>query len=171
MFLFVTFKLLPWPKFVSHFIRSCLLSHLIMPCHSLSHLITPYPVGWKQNHFHLVTLKLVPRSLISYHNLPCLVTPYHTLLHLITPYPLGWKQNHFHFTFGNFKFSSQAPNFLSQLITPCHCLSHFITPYPQGWKQSQFHLVTLKLVPSPLISYHILSFRVTTYHNLSHLIP
>ena len=132
-----------------------------MPCHSLSHLITPYPLGWKQNHFHLVTLKLVPRSLISYHNLPCLVTPYHTLLHLITPYPLGWKQNHFHFTFGNFKFSSQAPN----------CLSQFITPYPQGWKQSQFHLVTLELVPSPLISYHILSFRVTTYHNLSHLIP
>ena len=27
------------------------LSYLIMPCHSLSHLITPYPQGWKQNIF------------------------------------------------------------------------------------------------------------------------
>ena len=28
------------------------LSHLLMPYHSLSHLITPYPLGWKENHFH-----------------------------------------------------------------------------------------------------------------------
>ena len=27
------------------------LSHLIMPCHSLSYLITPNPQGWKQNIF------------------------------------------------------------------------------------------------------------------------
>ena len=59
------------------------LSHLITPCHSLSHLITPYPLGWKENHFHLATLKLVPSLLIFYHILSRLVTPYHTLSHLI----------------------------------------------------------------------------------------
>ena len=59
------------------------LSHLIPPCHSLSHLITPYPLGWTENHFHLATLKLVPRLLIFYHLLSRLATPYHTLSHLI----------------------------------------------------------------------------------------
>ena len=49
----------------------------------LSHLITPYPLGWTENHFHLATLKLVPRLLIFYHILSRLVTPYHTLPHLI----------------------------------------------------------------------------------------
>ena len=59
------------------------LSHLIMPCHSLSHLIRPYPLGWKENHFQLATFKLVPRLLIFYHILSHLVTPYHTLSQLI----------------------------------------------------------------------------------------
>ena len=35
--------------------------------HALSLLITPYPQGWKQNYFHLSTLKLVPRLQIFYH--------------------------------------------------------------------------------------------------------
>ena len=61
------------------------LSHLIMPCHSLLHLITPYPLGWTENHFHLATLKLVPSLQIFYHILSRLVTPYHNLSHLI-PY-------------------------------------------------------------------------------------
>ena len=76
---FATFKLLPWQKFVSHFIRSRLISHLHTPCHSLSRHITPYPLGWKQNHFHLATLKLVPRPqffITSYHALSLLITPY-----------------------------------------------------------------------------------------------
>ena len=55
------------------------LSHLITPCHSLLHLITPYPLGWKLNHFHLAILKLVPRSLFSDHILSRLLTPCHTL--------------------------------------------------------------------------------------------
>ena len=37
------------------------LSHLITCCHPFSHLCTLYPIGWKQNHFHLATLKLVVR--------------------------------------------------------------------------------------------------------------
>ena len=56
------------------------LSHLI---NALPLLITPYPLGWTENHFHLATLKLVPRLLIFYHILSRLVTPYHTLSHLI----------------------------------------------------------------------------------------
>ena len=38
-----------------------------MPYHSLSHLITPYPLGWRKNHFHLVILKLVPRIMLLLH--------------------------------------------------------------------------------------------------------
>ena len=123
---FPTFKLLPGPKFVSHFVRSDLISHLIMPCHSLSRLITPYPLGCKQNQFYLATLKLNLRPLIyytSYHALSLLITGYHTLSPRL-------KTNSF--SIGNFKISSQFPNFWSSLITPCHSLSHLITPYPQG---------------------------------------
>ena len=40
------------------------LSYLITSCHSLSHLITPYTLGWKGSRFMLATLKLVPRLLI-----------------------------------------------------------------------------------------------------------
>ena len=60
-----------------------LLSNLITPCHTLSHLITSYPLGLKQNYFHLATLKLVPRLLFFYYILSCLLTPYHTLSNLI----------------------------------------------------------------------------------------
>ena len=60
-----------------------ILSRLIRPCHSLSHLITPYLLGWTENHFHLATFKLVSRLLSFYHILSHLVTPYHTLSHLI----------------------------------------------------------------------------------------
>ena len=129
-----------------------------MPCHSLSHLITPYPLGWTENHFHLATLKLVPRQLIFYHILSCLVTPYHTISPGLDRKP---------FSFGNFQISSRAPEFLSHLITPCHSLSHLITPYPLGWTENHFHLATLKLVPRLLIFYHILSCLVTPYHTLS----
>ena len=59
------------------------LSHLVTTCHSLSHLITPYPTSWKENHYHLATLKLVPSLQIFYHILSSLATPYHTLSHLI----------------------------------------------------------------------------------------
>ena len=37
------------------------LSHLVTPCHSLSHSITPYLLGWKENHFMLAALKSIPR--------------------------------------------------------------------------------------------------------------
>ena len=120
-----TFKLVPRPLFSYH-ISSCLvtpyhsfspmleaklfscsnfkissqapifLTHLITPCHILSYLITHYPLGWKQNHFHLATLKLVsrPQFFLSH-----LITPCHTLSHLITPYPLDWKETIFHWQF------------------------------------------------------------------------
>ena len=39
------------------------LSHLITPCHSLSHLITPYPLGWKEKHLMFAHFKLVPKIL------------------------------------------------------------------------------------------------------------
>ena len=152
------------------------LSHLITPCHILPHLITPYPLGCKQNHFYFATLKLLPRLLFSYHILSCPVTPYHSL----SP-RLEAKL----FSFGNCKISSQSPNFLSHLITPCYILSHLIpgnfkisfqariflshlvTPYPVGWKQNHFNLATLKLVSRPHFFYHILSRFVTPYHTLS----
>ena len=94
-----------------------------------------------------------------------LAISYHTLSQLI---PQVESKTIF---FGNFKISSQSPNFLSHLIMPCHILSHLITPYPLGWKQNRLHLATLKLGPSPLTSYHMLSRLVTSYHTLSHLIP
>ena len=113
----------------------------------------------------LATFKLVPMPqffITSDHALSILITPYHTL----SP-RLEAKL----FSFGNFKISSQSPNFLSHLITPCHILSHLITAYPLGLKQNYFHLATLKLVPSSLTSYHILSRLVISYHTLSQLIP
>ena len=99
------------------------LVDLITPCHSLSPLITPYSLGWTENHFHLATLKLVPSLQIFYHILSRLATLYHTL----SP---GLERKLFSFV--NFKISSQPPNFLSHLITPCHSLSHLITAYPLG---------------------------------------
>ena len=43
-FLFATFKLLPRPKLVSHFITPDIIFS-----HTLSPFITPYPLRWKQN--------------------------------------------------------------------------------------------------------------------------
>ena len=66
------------------------LLHLITPCHILSHLITPYPLNRKQNHFHFTTLKLVLRSLISYHISSRIVNPYNiTSYHTLSPTILG----------------------------------------------------------------------------------
>ena len=91
--------------------------------HSLSHIITPYSLGWKENHFHLATLKLVPTLQIFYHILSCLIT----LSLLITPYPLGWKENHFHLA--TLKLVPRLQilyHHLSHLVTPCHMLSQLI---------------------------------------------
>ena len=109
-----------------------------------------------------MTFYRVTSDITSSHAMPLLITPYHTLSPRLETKP---------FSFGNFKISSQAPIFLSHLITPCHSLSHLIKPYPLGWKQNHFHLATLKLVPRPLISYHVSTRLDTPYHNLSHLIP
>ena len=141
------------------------LSQLISPSHTFSHLLTPYPLVWKQNHLMLATFKSVPRPrffITSYHPLSLLITPNHTL----SP-RLEAKL----FSFGTFKISSQSPNFLSQLITPSHIWSHIITPYLLAWKQNHLMLGNFKLVPRSLFSYHILSRLVTPYHTLSHLIP
>ena len=132
-------------------------------------LLTLYPLGWKEKHFHLETLKLVPRLQSFYLVLSSrVVTPPHTLSSRLkrktcsfTPHPLGWKEKHNHlatlklvprwqifclilshvappshtlshrlkrktFSFGNFKISSQAPEFLSHLITRCLSFSHLI---------------------------------------------
>ena len=94
------------------------LSYFITPCHSLSHLITTYALGWKKNQFNLETLKLVPRSLISFHILSRIATPYHTLSPRLETKPIS---------FGNFEIISQTRNFLSHLIMPCHSLSHLIS--------------------------------------------
>ena len=68
--------------------------------HSYQHCYqdTPYPLGWKENHFILATLKLVPRLQMFYRILSRLATPYHTL----SP-RLERKQ----FYVGKFKISSQ----------------------------------------------------------------
>ena len=42
-----------------------------------------------------------------------------------------------------------------------------MTPYPLVRKQNHWMLTILKLIPRPLISYHILSRLVTPYHTLS----
>ena len=62
-------------------------------CHIFSRLFTPYHTlssRLKEKHFHLATLKLVPK-------LQFYTTTYHVLSLLITPYLQGWKENHFHF--------------------------------------------------------------------------
>ena len=51
-----------------------ILSHLITFSHSLTHLITPYLLGWKENHFMLTTLKLVPRIQLLSHLFQALKT-------------------------------------------------------------------------------------------------
>ena len=61
--------------------------------HIFSRLFTPYHTlssRLKEKHFHLATLKLVPK-------LQFYTTTYHVLSLLITPYLQGWKENHFHF--------------------------------------------------------------------------
>ena len=60
------------------------LSHFITSCGSLAQLLPFYPLGWKENHFHLTTLKLVPSLQIFYQISSRLVTPYHTLSHLVS---------------------------------------------------------------------------------------
>ena len=54
-------KLFPFGNFEISSKAPDFLSHLTTPCHSYSHLITPYPLGRKGNHFQLANLKLVPR--------------------------------------------------------------------------------------------------------------
>ena len=125
--------------------------------HVLSLLITPYFLDWKENHFMLTNLKLVPRLQIFYHILSCLVTPRHILSPGLLRKP---------FYIGNFKISSQALDFLSHLITSCQLLSHLIPPYHLVWKENHFMLATLKLFPRLLIfipSYHVLLFLITPY--------
>ena len=139
-------------------------SHLITLYHSLLHLITPYPIGWKQIHLMLATLKLVPRPqffITSYHALSLLITSHHTLSPCLETKP---------FDVSSFKVSAQASNFLSHFITPCHSFSQLITPYLLGWKEKQVYLATLKLVSWLQVFYHILSCLLTPYCTLSHLI-
>ena len=150
-----TLKLVPRPQFF--------LSYFITPCHSLSHLITTYALGWKKNQFNLETLKLVPRSLISFHILSRLSTPYHTLSPRLETKP---------FQLTNVKVDPRLQLFYhisSHFFTSYHTLSHLISHYPLGCKQNQFHLSILKLVPGPLISHHNLSRLVTPDHTLSHV--
>ena len=136
--------------------------------HIFSLLNTPYHTlspTLEQNYLVLATLKLVPKPQSFYHILSRFLTPYHTLSHLIPK--VGKKP----FSIGNFRISSQAPNFLSQLIMPSHSWSHLITLYPLGWKQNHLMLATFKLVPRLQSFCHILSRFLTPYHTLSHLIP
>ena len=143
-----------------------ILSPLITPCHSLSRLITPYPLGWKENYFHLATLNKISSQAPdpSSH----LITPYHCLSHIVTPYPTSWKQKHF--DVGNLKISPDALDFLSHLNAPFHPLLHLTTPYPLGWKQKHLILATFKLVSRLQIfitSYQVLPLLITPYHPLS----
>ena len=103
------------------------LLHLITPCYSLLHLITPYALDLKKNNFTLASFKLVPRPqffITSDHVLLLLlITPYHTL----SP-----RCETKRFYVGNFKINSQGYRFiyyiLLRLVTPFHTLSHLI-PY------------------------------------------
>ena len=125
----------------------------------MSLLITPYSLDWKENHFMLATLKLVRRLQFFYHVLSGLVTPYHTLSPWLERKP---------FYVGNFKISSQPPDFL-YLITPCHSL--LITPYHtlSPWlKRKPFYVGNFK-ISSPVSDF--VSHLITPCHSLSHLIP
>ena len=152
------------PKFFVRNFKIIAMTELcIIFCHALSLLITPYALGWKENHFLLATSKLAPSGCRVF------TTSYHALSLLITPYPLGQKENHFLFatlklvpklqifhnilprlvthyhtlstslkrklfSFGSFKISSQTAVFLSHL-TLCHSLLHLI---PQVGKKTIF---------------------------------
>ena len=99
------------------------LSRLITPCHSLSHLITPYPLGWKKK----ISIGNIQISFQAPDFLSHLITPCHSLSHLIIPYPPGWTENHFHLA--TFKLVSRLLIFyhiLSHLVTPYYTLSHLI---------------------------------------------
>ena len=72
-----------------------------------------------------ITFLQVTPDITSYHALSLLITTYHTLSPRLEANP---------FSFGYFKISSLALNFLSHLITSSHSLSHLITLYPLGWK-------------------------------------
>ena len=54
-----TLKLVPRLQSFYHIL--CMLPH------SLSHIITPYPLGWRKNHFHLAILKLVTSIMFLLH--------------------------------------------------------------------------------------------------------
>ena len=132
-----------------------LLSYLIT-LFTPYHAVSPYALGWKENHFHLATLKLVPRLqffITSYHPLSLLITTYHILSPMLERKP---------FLFGNFKITSQAVVSLLHLITPCHFLGQLITPYPLGWKGKHFHLAALKFVRKLQILYHIKSYQTVS---------
>ena len=95
-------KILSFDKFKISSPAPDLLSHLITSCHSSSHLIPSYPLGWKEKYFHLTTIKLVPRLQIFYRSLSRLVTPYHTL-------SLRFERKLFYVS--NFKISYHAQDF------------------------------------------------------------
>ena len=91
-----------------------------MPCHSVSHLIALYSLGWKQNHLMLATLKLVPRSQSFYHILSRFLTPYHNLSPRL-------ERNHFQLA--TLKLVPRALisyHILSPLVTAYHTLAHLI---------------------------------------------
>ena len=97
----------------------------------------------------------------SYHALSLLITPYH----ILSP-GLDRKS----FSIGNFKISSQAPEFLSHLITPCHSLSLLITPYhtlSPGLDRKSFSIGNFKISSQ---APEFLSHLITPCHSLSHLI-
>ena len=86
-------------------------SHLITPCHSLSHLPPRL-----ENHFHLTTLN-TSQAPDVYHIFSRLFTPYHTLSSRL-------KEKHFHLV--TLKLVAKL-QFYTQLITFCHSLSHLIS--------------------------------------------
>ena len=126
------------PKFfVRNFKIIAICRFFITSYHALSLVITLCPLVWKENYFHLATLKLVPRLLFFYH-----ISRFVTLCYTLSP---RLERKPF---FGNFKISFQAADFLSHPIKPCRSFSRLIILCPLVWKENHFHLAGLKLVPS-----------------------
>ena len=62
------------------------LSHFITPCHSLAHLIAPYPLDWKENPLMLAGSFKISSQVADF--LSHLIRPCHSLSLIITPFPL-----------------------------------------------------------------------------------
>ena len=110
------------------------LSHFITPCHSLSHLIAPYPLDWKENPLMLAGSFKISSQVADF--LSHLIRPCHSLSLIITPFPLDWKKR---FMLATLKLVPRLQIFYHILS----CLLNLLRPYPLDWEGNNFLLATI----------------------------